>query len=311
VPSPPDPLFALAASQHGVIGRGQAIDLGATSWSIDRAVHRGRLVVAHRGVYRVPGAPVTWRGKLSAACLATDGVASHRSAATLLDVRSIPVGRPELTTSRRQVRPASDLRVHRSVDLHRAEPRMVDGIPTTSAARLAVDLGAVLPESRVESAIHELIAHRGLTWDDVAVAVLRHSRRGRNGVGLARRIVERRHDGLVGDSVFESVLLALLADAELPAPALQVEIWIDGAFVARVDVAWPDRGVIIEADSVLHHLATAAFQADKHKRNLLRLHGWLIHEVTWKMCLDQRPLVERQIRALLESRPPGCFPGVL
>ena len=307
MPRTPDPLVDFATTHHGLIGRAQALEMGVSPGLVDARVRAGRLVVVHRGVYRVAGAPVTWTSRVLAACLATGGVASHRSAASLLDVRGVPNGRPEVTTARRDQSTIPNLRLHRSRDLHKANVIERHGIPTTDPARLAVDLGAVWPEQRVEGAIQDLVTRRLLSWDDVGVAVLRHSKRGRDGVGVARRIVDRRMQGLVGDSILESVLLALLHDGGLPAPELQVEIAVDGSFVARVDVAWPDRGVVVEADSVKWHLNEASFEADKAKRNRLRLAGWLVHEVTWEMCMDHGARIVSEIRAALDGRPPGSF----
>jgi len=305
--TPLDPLLSLAARNHGLVTRAQAADLQISTAALDKRVRDGRLLVVHRGVYRAAGAPVTWSSRLLAACLATGGVASHRSAATLLGVRDARRGPPEVTTER-ALRSRQDVpRIHRSRDLHKATLLTIDGIPTTAPSRLAVDLGAVWPEPRVEGALHDLVARGQLSWDDVAVAVMRHSRRGRDGVGVARRIVERRIDGLVGDSVLESLVLAMLFDAGLPTPQTQVEIFDGDGFIARVDVAWVDRGVIVEADSLAFHLTGDAFQADKAKRNRLRVAGWFVHEVTWEMCMDHGARTVAEIRSALDARPPGSF----
>lgn len=307
MPAPLDPLLAHAARHHGLITRSQARALDLSPAAIDQRVRAGRLQVVARGVYRVAGTPETWRGRLLAACLATGGVASHRSAGVMLGVPGIGAGRPEVSTARTHHSHRRDLRVHQSRDLDDARVRTIDAIPVTAGDRLAVDLGAVLPEPRVEAIIQELVRLRETTWDEVAVAVMRHSRRGRDGVGVARRIVERRMDGMVGDSPLESLMLAAIFDAGLPSPELQVEVADEEGFVARVDAAWPDRGVIVEADGKAFHLTEAAFEADRVKRNRLRAAGWIVLEATSRMLLDDRRRFLRALEGALAARPPGSF----
>jgi hypothetical protein len=302
-----DEALRLAARQHGVVSRPQARAAGMSDPAIDRAIASGRLVPVERGVYRAAGAPLTWRGRVLALCLAIGGVASHRTGAALRGVRGFTEGILEVTVPRRVRSHRQGVLVHQSLDLHRAAVGMVDGIPTTTPARLAVDLGAVLPERRVEAAIQDMVASGALAWDEVGVAVLRHSRRGRNGVGVARRIVEQRAAGLVGDSVLESVVLTLMADAGLPAPVTQLELHDDRGFVARVDACWPDRGIVVEADGRAFHLNEEAFEADREKRNRLRVAGWLVIEVTWRMCMEHRRRLLADLRRALDAHPPGSF----
>lgn len=307
MPVPADPLAALAARQHGLVTRAQALEIGASPGLLDRRLRAGRLLLEDRGLYRVAGAPVTWHGRVLGLCLTTDGMASHRCGSTLLGVGGFGRCRPEVTTARDRHPRRPDAIVHRSRDLGLAGVHLVEGIPVTAPARLAVDAGAVLRERAVEALIQEMVRQRLLTWDDVAVSVMRHSRRGRDGVGVARRIVERRLEGLVGDSPLESMMLAAILDAGLPQPVLQLEVFDAVGFVARVDAAWPDRGVIAEADGRAFHLNEVAFEADRAKRNRLRAAGWIVIEATYRMLMEHRYAFVRALGDALAARPPGSF----
>lgn len=305
---PIDPVLAAAAQHHGIVSRRTALELGATPAGLDKRVRSGRLTVVQRGVYLAAGAPLTWHASLSAACLAVEGFASHRSAAALLGVRGHRPGPLEVTTRRPRHGRLPGVVVHRLCDAPLATIRMIDEIPTSAPSRLAVDLGAVLPAGAVESAIQDLVGRHELTWDEVAVAVMRHSRQGRDGVGVARRLVERRMDRLVGDSPLETLLLVALADAGFPTPQVQVEVFDGDRFVARIDVAWPDRRVAVEADSHAFHGNAEAFEADRVKRNRLRALGWIVHEVTWQMLMGHRSRTLRDIAATLDTHPPLLGP---
>src|SRR5438270_3312552 len=86
----------LAERQWGSVARAQLGELGYQRHLVDGMVERGALAVVHRGSYRVPGAPQSRRQDLMAACLASGGVASHRSAAELWGLAGIRADRPEL-----------------------------------------------------------------------------------------------------------------------------------------------------------------------------------------------------------------------
>src|SRR5690348_1708146 len=81
-------LAALAAAQHGLITRRQALAHGLSTDAIQRRMARGDLARVHQGVYRVAGSRCTAEQAILAACLASGGgaVASHSSAALLLDL---------------------------------------------------------------------------------------------------------------------------------------------------------------------------------------------------------------------------------
>src|SRR4051812_38408221 len=96
----PDTTIArLAADQHGMVSRSQALKEGLTSEQIDHCVTRRLLVRTHEGVYRHVAVPLTWKGRLMAGVLAGGGgaAASHRSSARLEGFRDVPTWRPEIT----------------------------------------------------------------------------------------------------------------------------------------------------------------------------------------------------------------------
>ena len=73
----------LAARQQGLVTTRQANAAGFSNASIHHRVESGIWSRVDHGVLRVSGAPFTWRTRLLACCLASGGVASHRSAAVI------------------------------------------------------------------------------------------------------------------------------------------------------------------------------------------------------------------------------------
>jgi predicted transcriptional regulator of viral defense system len=79
-------VMALAGRQHGIVTTAQLAAVGLGPRSIAHRVAHGRLVRLHRGVFQV-GPIAASRGHEMAAVLATGGVLSHHTAASLWGIR--------------------------------------------------------------------------------------------------------------------------------------------------------------------------------------------------------------------------------
>ena len=108
----------IAARQHGLITRRQALEVGFTADSIQSRRRSGRWVTVEVGVYRLRGAPATWKSRVLALCLALDGIASHRTAAALQRVEGFPPGLVEVSVARGRSVPRDGAVIHESTDLH-------------------------------------------------------------------------------------------------------------------------------------------------------------------------------------------------
>jgi len=101
----------------------------------------------------------------------------------------------------------------------------------------------------------------------------------------------------------ESRVRVLLAQAGLPAVPQFTVRDRDGAFVARVDLAYPALRVAVEYDGVWHADA-AQFRRDRRRLNRLVDAGWVVLHVTAADLRDPTALVDR-VRRLLSSRQIG------
>jgi very-short-patch-repair endonuclease len=86
--------------------------------------------------------------------------------------------------------------------------------------------------------------------------------------------------------------------AGLPHPQAQFEVRVDGRFVARVDLAWPDRKVAVEYDGVWH-ADSAQVHRDRRRLNQLVSAGWTVLHVTSVRMHEDFPAVVAEIRAAL------------
>lgn len=294
----------IARRQHGLLTRRQALSVGFPPSAIQHQRTSGRWETTEKGVYLLTGAPRTWHTDLLAPCLAYDGMASHRATARLLHLDGFDQAGLELSVARGHRELRVDGTVHERLDfaLARQTMRLIDGIPTTSPARLVADLGAVVPYPVYEAAVEELIRRKLLTWPAARASLRLHARRGRDGVGSLRLVIGDRVDDHVGDSVLEAHFHRESRRRGLSPAVPQHSIYDEQGFIARVDYAYVASRIAIELDSVTHHLTRAAFEDDRRKRNRLKLAGWLVLEFTTKMLREEPDVVFAQIGLALRQR---------
>ena len=227
----------------------------------DIVSRNGRWIRLYDEVYAIAGAPRTWRCDLAAACFAGGPrtVASHRSAAELWQLPGRNTAEVEITCPRWLRAKEVGLVVHESKALDDEDVRIVDGIPATSPELTLLQLGAVCSPTVVEMAFDAAHRRELVTHDSVRALVRRLGARGRNGVGVLRKVVDDRAAlAAIPESAMESRVLRTLRRLGLPEPVPQFEIRHEGRLVARVDFAYPDARVAIEYESYEHHVGNAA-----------------------------------------------------
>jgi len=273
----------LASAQHAVFDVAGLDALGCSVAERRHRVERGIWVSLHDGVYRIAGAPPTWRGDLLAACLAggDDTVASHRSAAAIWNVDGGRRDVREILCPRWRRSFEDGPIIHETKALDARDVTVVDAIPVTTIERTLLDLGAVVTPVVVERAVETALRRELTSLLDLRATVRRLGRRGRNGVGVLRGIIDERDpDRRLTESSMEMRLLQALRAHGLPEPVTQHSIYEGGRFVARVDAAYPDLRIALEYESVDWHTGKAALLRDSARRNAVVAAGWLPVAVT-------------------------------
>jgi very-short-patch-repair endonuclease len=141
----------------------------------------------------------------------------------------------------------------------------------TTPARTWRDLAGVLTPAAL-LAVTDQMLH---LWTDRAeLQVMLDAHPAGRGGARARRVLPEADPR--AESPMESVLRWLLHEAGLPAPVLQLEVRNgEGSFLGRVDLAWPDRKVIVEFDGDVHR-DRKVFVEDIRRQNRLIAAGWTI-----------------------------------
>lgn len=289
-----------AMTQHGVFARAHAMECGLTDAMIRTRVAAGRWERLHPGVYRLTGSQPTWRQRLLAVCFAwgPGACASHRSAAILRRLAGFAGNAIELIVPRDRRRCGPPGIVHRPRSLPAVDVEIVDAIPVTTVARTLLDVAGLVPRDVLEEALDDalqrgLVSLPRLRWrlEDVGG-------RGTPGTAQLRELVEAGSAHGVPKSVFETRLLRVLRDNGLPEPERQYEIRNVGRVVARVDFAYPDARLAIEADSYRWHAGRRAFERDLARRNAITALHWRLFHATWRDLADPRRIIGEVTAAL-------------
>jgi Protein of unknown function (DUF559) len=154
---------------------------------------------------------------------------------------------------------------------------IVGGMPVTTAARTAFDLGRhTVPIDRAVARVDALLNATGLSAADVARLTHRHP--GSRGLRRLDTVLALVDPG--SESPRETSLRLSLVRAGLPAPQTQIEVRDEaGAFVARLDMGWREVKVAVEYDGEQHRTNRAQYVRDVRRLERLDRLGWIVIRV--------------------------------
>lgn len=253
-----------------------------------------------RNVYLPADAELTPVDRAVAAWLWSGRTATvaGRSAAALHGSRWIDDGEPaELTRTETS---ANDIVIHRE-RLRDDEICAIRGIPLTSLARTAFDLGRRPPLRRAVAQVDALANASGVTAAQVTSVLRAH--KGARGIVQLRSVVDLMDGG--AESPQETHTRLVLVDSGMKRPVTQLEVrnrW--GHVFARIDMGWPEFKVGVEYDGPQHWDDPLCRSRDIDRYAELTAQGWILIRVSAEI-LYQRPwiIVERVVAAL---RSRGC-----
>ncbi|MGV0734041.1 hypothetical protein [Mycolicibacter sinensis] len=269
------------------------------------ALTRSRLRRDYVGIYPGVWVPremqLTARDRAYAAWLWSryHGVLAGLSASAVLGAKWIDAETPaELVHSNR--RAPSLLTVHTDTLLP-GEVQMVRGMPVTTAARTAFDLGRRLPTTEGVQRVDALMNATGLKVVDVAAVADAH--RGARGLRQLDATLPLVDGG--ADSPYESLTRLLLVQAGFPPPQTQIPVYdAHGNVGARIDMGWEEYLVGVDFEGAHHWLDPKQRERDAERYNFIAEAGWIDIRLTSR-TLHLRPetFLER-VGAALISR--GC-----
>jgi hypothetical protein len=222
------------------------------------------------------------------------GIIAGLSASALHGAKWVDVAAPlEIIHSNRN--PLLGIRV-RGDDVAEDEVGVIDGIPATTPARTALDLGCWYPKSEAVAAIDALARATDLKMPDVDLLAQRYP--GRRGIRQARAAL-----GLVdagAQSPKETWLRLLLIKAGLPRPQTQIPVHDEfDEVIAYLDMGWEDVKVAAEYDGDQHRSDRRQYTWDIRRLEMLERLGWIVIRV---VAGDRPADIVRRVRSALAQR---------
>lgn len=203
------------------------------------------------------------------------GVLAGLSASAVLGAKWIDADTPaELIHANRRAPPL--LTVH-SDALLPGETRKVRGLPTTTAARTAFDLGRHLGLSEGVQRIDALMNATDLKAVEVMAVADAH--RGARGLRQLDQTLQLVDGG--ADSPYESLTRLLLVHAGFPRPQTQIPVYGDyGQLVAVIDLGWKEHLVGVDFEGAHHWTDPKQRERDAERYNALLELGWIDIKLT-------------------------------
>ncbi|OBI82490.1 hypothetical protein [Mycobacterium sp. E740] len=239
----------------------------------------------YRNVYIAKASEITAAIRAEAAWLwaRRDATVAGLSAAALHGAKWIDAASPaELI---RSVPCAVDGIVIRRDVLDDDEACVVRGIPVTTPARTAYDLGRRKGRTQATVWLDSLSQATGLKAQDVRVLIDRH--RGTRGLLQLREVIELMDGG--AESPQETRTRLLLMAAGFPRPQTQIVVCDEyGQVIGRIDMGWATWKVGVEYDGPQHWASPADHARTIERIADLEAEDWIIVRIT-RDILRYRP----------------------
>ena len=266
------------------------------SGDVVKSALRTRYTKLFRDVYVNPGAELTPLVRARAGWLWSRrrGIVAGLWASAVHGAEWVDVDAPlEILHGNRNPLPHIRVRGDRIED---HEVALIDGVPVTTPARTALDLGCWHPTDNAVAAIDALVRATDLKVAEIDLLVERYP--GRRGIRLARTAI-----GLVdggAQSPKETWLRLLLIRAGFPRPRTQIPVSDEfDDVIYYLDMGWEDFQVAAEYDGEQHRTDRWRYAWDVRRRETLERLGWIVIRV----IAGNRPVeIISRVRAALATR---------
>jgi len=301
-------LAALAAKQHGVVARAQALQSGMTERVLDYRIRgAGPWQVLLPGVYLTyTGRPDDEARELAALLYAgpqsvLTGAAALRRHELARQRDSVPIGDrigavDVLVPLATQRSDAGYVRLHRTA-------RLPEGFCVAGEVRFALPPRAVADAVRpmtnlsdVRAVVAEAVQRRRCSISHLAGELAAGPAWGSS---LFRRALTEVAEGI--RSAAEGDLRDLIVRAGLPTPLFNPRLLVGQDFLAMPDCWWPESGVAAEADSRAWHFSPDDWEQTMARHARMSAHGIVVLHFPPRQIRYQRQQVASIIRQALAA----------
>jgi hypothetical protein len=273
----------LAGLQFGVISREQALSVGMTERMITQRISSSRWDVVLPCVYRICGAPISQLQQLMAAQLymGPPSVVFGRCAAGVWGIEGGRLNPPEIASPRQVKAGGVKFIARRCTSIEPCDVTRLDNLPVTNRVRTLIDLSAAVDVRTLESALDQLLREHPGSLQRLTERLEELRAKRLRGVKRLRRLVEERDPvGAITESALEASVLRWLGRNGFPEPVAQHWVDLPNFGPVRLDFAYPDKLIGVEADSYAWHSGREAFERDRARISELASLGWTIIQTT-------------------------------
>lgn len=304
-------LAKLARTHHGVVTREELLGIGFTRRTIDLAVDRRLLVRLFPGVYRVNGAPDTWRGRALAAQRRVERHLRRKSAEAptpplvavgeraAAHLHGLPghTRRPAITVVASHRCRSSLVTVRTRHSFTALDLVEVDRIPTVSVAWNMVELAGLLTTSRYADAVAHVFGSGALRPGQLLGA----AHRAQGVPGRTRAISAAQNVKHTYRSGTERTLYEAFVAVGIPPSGVNEVVTTSSGLAPECDYFWCDEQVDVELDGP-HHLLPSQRTHDRQRDRALRADGVEVYRIPVEE-VDEDPVgVAQRVKAILEAR---------
>ena len=189
--------------------------------------------------------------------------------------------------------------VHRTRWLPPWHLTVIDGIQTTTVARMLFDLAAVVSFPRLRRAVNNALVMRLVTYEQLDEMLEELALRGRSGIRPMRRVLARLGPGkMPTESELEDEFLDLLEANGEPLPERQANVGGATSWVGRADFRDVGTPVLFEIDGRTHHQQELDREADAVRDAELTAAGFAFLRITRSRLRSDPQWVLEKIREL-------------
>lgn len=175
------------------------------------------------------------------------------------------------------------------------EIQRVRGLPVTTPARTAFDLGRRAPVGIAVARLDALMSATGVTVEAIQDVARSHPRR--RGLRRLEAVLDLVDPG--AQSPKETWLRLLLIEVGLPRPRTQIPVRAPDGSTYYLDMGWEDVKVAVEYDGDHHRTDRVQYARDIRRIEALTALGWLVVRV---VAGDTPADIVRRVRAAIDQR---------
>lgn len=256
-------------------------------------------------VYRISGAPISHLQQLMAAQLygGRGTVVMGRSAAAVWQLeggRHLPT---EIASRRQLVARVPGVDARRCHSIEPCDVTRLAGLPVTNRVRTLIDMSALAAERTLDIALDQVLRAEPSSLSRLVQRIedLRSARL--RGIQVLRRLVEERDPNrAMTETELETLVRRWLTRYGFPEPVFQYWVVLPQYGRARLDFAYPEKLIGVEADSYAWHSSRESFERDRARNSELASLGWIVLQTTSREIERHPDRPAERLRRALDHR---------